>query len=285
MNGYPKTYARDDIPKIERYPGGQTTPTPKSIDFRPGELLRSVSGELGLRKFLESQRHMFVVTSDKDRPKSVFEKELADADIVISQPFLPAYLTAERIGKAPRLKLAVAAGIGSDHVDLQAAMDRGITVAEVTYCKPGAYIVNTVRGKICDRDAVVRALKSGQLAGYAGDVWFPMPAPRDHRVPLVPRSPRRHDTRQACARSSNAGLRVGRSAMNTSSWTPGSSLEPAHTPAAPAMRRAVPRRLRDSRQRQAGVTLRASRPSIKSLLGRRPNQCRHRQKSCANPEV
>src|SRR5579859_1514099 len=57
VTGYPRTYARDDIPDIERYPGGQTTPTPKSIDFRPGQLLGSVSGELGLRKFLESQGH------------------------------------------------------------------------------------------------------------------------------------------------------------------------------------------------------------------------------------
>jgi len=227
---------------------------------------------------------------------------------VISQPFWPAYLTAERIAKAPKLKLAITAGIGSDHVDLQAAMDRGITVAEVTYCnsisvsehvvmmilslvrnyipsygwvmkggwniadcvarsydlegmsvgtvgagriglavlrrlkpfdvklhytdrhrlpaateqelnlifhnsaealvricdvvtinaplhpetehmfddtligkmKRGAFLVNTARGKICDRDAVARALKDGQLAGYAGDVWFPQPAPKDH---------------------------------------------------------------------------------------------------------
>jgi formate dehydrogenase len=37
--------------------------------------------------------------------------------------------------------------------------------------KRGAYLVNTARGKICDRDAVVRALESGRLAGYAGDVW------------------------------------------------------------------------------------------------------------------
>jgi len=46
--------------------------------------------------------------------------------------------------------------------------------------KRGSYIVNTARGKICDRDAISRALESGQLAGYAGDVWFPQPAPRDH---------------------------------------------------------------------------------------------------------
>ena len=308
VDGYPKSYALGQIPKLDRYPGGQTLPTPKAIDFKPGELLGSVSGELGLRKFLEGKGHALVVTSDKDGTNSTFDKELTDAEVVISQPFWPAYLTAARIAKAPKLKLAITAGIGSDHVDLQAAMDRGITVAEVTYCnsisvaehvvmmilslvrnyipsynwvvkggwniadcaarsydiegmsvgtvgagriglavlrrlkpfdvklhytdrhrlpaateqelnlvfhntaegmvrvcdvvtintplhpetehmfddamiakmKRGAYLVNTARGKICDRDAVARALKDGQLAGYAGDVWFPQPAPKDH---------------------------------------------------------------------------------------------------------
>jgi len=314
INGYPKSYARDDLPKLTNYPDGQTLPSPKTIDFKPGHLLGSVSGELGLRKFLESQGHTFVVTSDKDGPDSLFEQEIADAEIVISQPFWPAYLTAERIAKAPKLKLAITAGIGSDHVDLQAAIDRGITVAEVTYCnsisvaehvvmmilslvrnyipsyqwvvnggwniadcvarsydlegmhvgtvaagriglavlrrlkpfdvklhytdwrrlskkverelgltfhqsaaemvpvcdavtinaplhpetedlfddamfarmKHGAYLVNTARGKICNRDAVVRALESGRLAGYAGDVWFPQPAPKDHPWRTMP---------------------------------------------------------------------------------------------------
>jgi formate dehydrogenase len=218
------------------------------------------------------------------------------------------------MNRAPKLKLAITAGIGSDHVDLQAAIDHGLTVAEVTYCnsisvaehvvmmilslvrnylpsygwvtnggwniadcvarsydvegmtvgtvgagrigaavlrrlkpfdmklhytdrhrlpesveqelgltfhpnvaalvpvcdvvtinaplhpeteglfddaligtmKRGAYLVNTARGKICDRDAVVRALESGQLAGYAGDVWFPQPAPSDHPWRTMP---------------------------------------------------------------------------------------------------
>lgn len=314
VKGYPKTYARDSIPKIERYPDGQTAPTPKKTDFKPGQLLGSVSGELGLRKFLEDLGHTLIVTSDKDGPNSVFEKELPDADIVISQPFWPAYLTKERIAKAPKLKLAITAGIGSDHVDLQAAMERGITVTEVTYCnsigvaehivmmilalirnyipsyqwiikkgwniadcaersydlegmevgtvaaghiglavlrrlkpfdvklhyterhrlpqnvenelnltyhpdvesmvrvcdvitincplhaetehmfndtlinkmKRGSYIINTARGKICDRDAIVRALESGHLAGYAGDVWFPQPPPNDHPWRTMP---------------------------------------------------------------------------------------------------
>ncbi|MBA2556058.1 MAG: NAD-dependent formate dehydrogenase [Chloroflexi bacterium] len=314
VDGHPPAYARDAVPVIERYPGGQTTPTPQAIDFQPGELLGSVSGELGLRRFLEDRGHTFVVTSDKEGPDSVFERELADAEIVISQPFWPAYLTAERIAKAPQLKLAITAGIGSDHVDLKAAIDHGITVAEVTYSnsisvsehvvmmilslvrnyipsygwvvkggwniadcvsrsydlegmqvgtvaagrigsavlrrlkpfevglhytdrhrlpeeverelgvtyhpdaesmvphcdvvtinaplhpetehmfndaliakmKRGAYLVNTARGKICDRDAIVRALESGQLAGYAGDVWYPQPAPEDHPWRTMP---------------------------------------------------------------------------------------------------
>ena len=46
--------------------------------------------------------------------------------------------------------------------------------------KRGAYIVNTARAQICSRDGIVRALKDGQLAGYAGDVWYPQPAPKDH---------------------------------------------------------------------------------------------------------
>lgn len=314
IDGYPRSYPRADLPKLERYPDGQALPTPKRIDFKPGELMGSVTGALGLRRFLEENGHSFVVTTDKDGPDSVFEKELPDADIVISQPFWPAYLTAERISKAKKLKLAITAGIGSDHVDLQAAAEHDITVAEVTYCnsdsvaehvvmlilslahnyipsyqwvidkgwniadcvsraydiegmtigtvgagriglgvlkrlkpfdvklryterhrlpaeverglglaydsdveslvgacdvvtincplhpetehlfdddligkmKRGAYLVNTARGKICERDAVVRALESGRLAGYAGDVWFPQPPSKDHPWRTMP---------------------------------------------------------------------------------------------------
>jgi formate dehydrogenase len=52
--------------------------------------------------------------------------------------------------------------------------------------KRGSYIVNTARAKIVDRDAVVRALESGQLAGYAGDVWFPQPPAKDHPWRTMP---------------------------------------------------------------------------------------------------
>lgn len=95
VDGMPKRYARNTVPTTTRYPDGQTAPTPEAIDFTPGELLGSVSGELGLRRFLESRGHTLVVTADKDGPNSRFEQELADAEVVISQPFWPAYLTAE----------------------------------------------------------------------------------------------------------------------------------------------------------------------------------------------
>jgi formate dehydrogenase len=306
--GMPKSYPLSDLPKLEKYPDGMTLPSPKGRDFTPGQLLGCVSGELGLRKFLESNGHEFIVTNSKDGDGCEADKHIVDADIVISQPFFPYYLTKERIAKAKNLKMAITAGIGSDHVDLQAAMDNKIDVVEVTFCnsrsvaehivmmivsmvrdyhnqhrivneggwniadavhrsydvegmhigtvaagrigldalrkmkpfdvhlhyfdrhklpdsvekelnltfhesvesmvkvcdvvtincplhpetenlfdkkmiskmKKGAYIVNTARGKICNKNDIADALKSGQLSGYAGDVWFPQPAPNDH---------------------------------------------------------------------------------------------------------
>ena len=129
-----RNYPLSELPELKKYPDGMTLPTPKAIDFTPGELLGCVSGELGLRKFLEERGHTLVVTSDKDGDNSVAAKEIVDADVVISQPFWPFYLTRELIEKARNLKLAITAGIGSDHVDLQAAMDNKVDVVEVTYC-------------------------------------------------------------------------------------------------------------------------------------------------------
>lgn len=314
LNGYPPKYARDSIPVIKSYPDGSSLPSPSKIDFIPGEMLGCVSGALGLREFFEEGGHDLVVTSDKDGSDSEFEHHLPDADIVISQPFWPAYITKERFAKAPKLKLALTAGIGSDHVDLGEARARGVTVAEETYSnsisvaehtvmqilalvrnfipahrwaatggwniadcvsraydvegmdvgviaagrigravlqrmKPfgvhlhyfdvhrlppevekdlnvtyhpdveslatsvdvvsihspliaqthhmfnakllnhmrrGSYIVNTARAEETDQKAIVAALESGQLAGYAGDVWYPQPPPPDHPWRIMP---------------------------------------------------------------------------------------------------
>merc|ERR1712230_285677 len=46
--------------------------------------------------------------------------------------------------------------------------------------KKGSWLVNTARGAIVVKEDVAEALKSGQLRGYGGDVWFPQSAPKDH---------------------------------------------------------------------------------------------------------
>ena len=76
----------------------------------------------------------FVVTSDKDGSGCEMDEHLKTADVVISQPFYPYYVTAEKMASAPNLKMAITAGIGSDHVDLDAAMANNVDVTEVTFC-------------------------------------------------------------------------------------------------------------------------------------------------------
>lgn len=93
VGGYPTSYARNDLPQPARYPDGHTLPTPHAIDFTPGALQGSVSGELGLRAYLEAQGHELVATSSKDGTGNVLDRELDDAEIAISQPFWPAYIT------------------------------------------------------------------------------------------------------------------------------------------------------------------------------------------------
>ena len=279
------------------YPGG-------SAAKETPELLGCVENALGLREMVEARGHELVALTDAG---SELDKHLPTADVLIATPFWPAYITRERIEKAPNLRLLLTAGVGSDHFDLAAAAERNITVAEITgsnvvsvaehvvmqiltlvrnyiqsykevidggwdigkiaakshdledkivgiigmgrigqrvaarlkpfdvqiyyndysrlrlseeqvlgarylpldalipLCdvisinmpltpqtdgffnrerlysmKKGAYLVNTARGRIVERDALVEVLKKGHLASYAGDVWYPQPAPADH---------------------------------------------------------------------------------------------------------
>ncbi|CAN6674411.1 formate dehydrogenase 1 [Trichomonascus vanleenenianus] len=96
------------------------------------KLLGCIENELGIRQWIESQGHELVTTSDKDGENSDLDKHIVDAEVVITTPFHPGYITRERIAKAKKLKICVTAGVGSDHVDLNAANERGIAVLEVT---------------------------------------------------------------------------------------------------------------------------------------------------------
>ncbi|KAF3332766.1 formate dehydrogenase [Carex littledalei] len=87
---------------------------------------------LGIKNWLESQGHTYILTDDKEGPNCELEKHIEDMHVLITTPFHPAYVTADRIKRAKNLQLLLTAGIGSDHVDLQAAAAAGLTVAEVT---------------------------------------------------------------------------------------------------------------------------------------------------------
>jgi formate dehydrogenase len=285
------------------YPGGA------SARANP-QLLGAAENALGLRPFLESKGHELVAITDKERP---LDELLPTTDVLITTPFWPAYVTRERIANAPKLQLILTAGVGSDHIDLAAAAERKITVAEITgsnvtsvaehavmqilalvrsylpayqqvlagrwdiaeaaskshdlegksvgivgagrigqrtairlkpfdvdlwyydfrrlttveenvlgmryatldemiprcdvitiHCpltpetdglfnrerlfsmKRGAHLVNTARGKIVDTLALREAMDKGHLGGYAGDVWYPQPAPADHPWRTMP---------------------------------------------------------------------------------------------------
>jgi formate dehydrogenase len=68
----------------------------------------------------------------------------------------------------------------SINAPLTPATDRLFNKELLSRMKRGAYLVNTARGRIVDTDALVEVLRTGHLAGYAGDVWYPQPASADH---------------------------------------------------------------------------------------------------------
>mmetsp|Transcript_6952 Transcript_6952/g.6909 ORF Transcript_6952/g.6909 Transcript_6952/m.6909 type:complete len:377 (+) Transcript_6952:76-1206(+) len=117
------------------------------------KLLGCLENELGIREFIESHGYELVSTDDKDpEPSSQVDKELEDTEIIITTPFFPAYVTKERIAKAPKLKMCITAGVGSDHVDLNAANERKIAVTEVT----GSNVVSVAEHVIMTMLVLVR---------------------------------------------------------------------------------------------------------------------------------
>lgn len=82
--------------------------------------------------------------------------------------------------------LATAVDVVSIHAPLHPQTYHLFDADLIGSMRRGSYIVNTARAEIVVRDEVVRALESGQLAGYAGDVWYPQPPPVDHPWRTMP---------------------------------------------------------------------------------------------------
>jgi formate dehydrogenase len=83
-------------------------------------------------------------------------------------------------------EMAAACDVITINTPLYPETENLFDAAMIAKMRRGAYLINTARGKICNRDAVAKALESGHLAGYAGDVWFPQPAPQDHPWRTMP---------------------------------------------------------------------------------------------------
>jgi formate dehydrogenase len=280
----------------------------KGGEYNVPKLLGSAENALGLKKFIQDNGRSIFATSDKG-PE--IDEHIKEAEIIISTPFNPVYISKERLESAKNLKLLVTAGVGSDHIDLdyinksgrdisvlevtgsnttsvaehvlltilslvknfipahETAMEGGWDIAKISRdaydlegktiatigagrigykvlerlypfkpkellyydyqplskeleskvnarrvhsveelvsqadivtvnaplhagttglinkqllskFKPGSLLVNTARGAICVAEDVAEAVKSGQIRGYGGDVWFPQPAPADH---------------------------------------------------------------------------------------------------------
>ncbi|KHC28938.1 formate dehydrogenase 2 [Candida albicans P76055] len=128
-------------------------------------LLGTVENELGIRKLVEEHGYELVTTTDKEpAPTSAFDENLEDAEIIITTPFFPAYVNKERIAKAPKLKLCITAGVGSDHYDLDALNERGIAAIEVT----GSNVVSVAEHAVMTMLILIRNYGEGHAQATKG---------------------------------------------------------------------------------------------------------------------
>ena len=122
--------------------------------------LLSEANALGLKDFLDEDDELVTVESNEE-----LDDHLEDVEVIISSPFLPLYVTRERIEKAPKLKLSITAGVGSDHVDLKAADEHDIAVVEVT----GSNQVSTAEHAVLNIIVLVRNFQEGNRQAREGE--------------------------------------------------------------------------------------------------------------------
>lgn len=112
-----------------------------------------------------------------------FGMQVLYSDILAMPPEAEARAGASRVGFDELLERSDYVTL---HVPLDASTRRMIDRAALARMKPGAVLINTCRGPVTDEDAVLEALESRKLFGYAADVFTIEPPPPDH--PLIGRS-------------------------------------------------------------------------------------------------
>ena len=66
------------------------------------------------------------------------------------------------------------------HVPLLDSTRHIIDATTLSWMKPTAFLINAARGGLIDEDALLHALRNGQIAGAALDVFAVEPPPSDH---------------------------------------------------------------------------------------------------------
>lgn len=95
------------------------------------------------------------------------------------------YVPAERMAEVGAVKvehledLLAQADFVTAHPELNEETQHMFNRVTFGQMKPGAYFMNTSRGRVVDTDALVEAVRSGHLAGAALDVYEDEPLPKD----------------------------------------------------------------------------------------------------------
>ncbi len=110
------------------------------------------------------------------RRAAAFGMELLGNDIV---PIAPDFVAEHRIEMTSLEDLLARADFVSVNCDLNPTSVRIINKESLEKMKPTAVVINTARGPLVDENALVAALKGGQISGAALDVFEIEPLPPD----------------------------------------------------------------------------------------------------------
>lgn len=104
-----------------------------------------------------------ITTTDKDpEPESTVDKELKDAEVVITTPFSQPTPRETGLPKHMAAKPDAVAIECSLHKCPKGSFAKEL----ISHMKDGAYLVNTARGNICVAEDVVEVIKSEKLVFY-----------------------------------------------------------------------------------------------------------------------
>jgi phosphoglycerate dehydrogenase-like enzyme len=105
------------------------------------------------------------------------------ANVIASDPYLSAEtIAAKQAEKVGFDELLARADIVSMHCPLTAETARMFGAPQLAAMKAGAIIVNTCRGEQFDQPALIAALESGKIGGYATDVVEGEPITGEHAL-------------------------------------------------------------------------------------------------------